>query len=84
MIQTVTKNELMLMTGLQKTQAQRLMRQAKALMVADGFDWYAGKRVTRVPIQAIERILGYKINTENDIIDSVQKVDTVIDKDNIQ
>lgn len=72
------------MTGLQKTQAQRLMRQAKALMVADGFDWYAGKRVTRVPIQAIERILGYKINTENDIIDSVQKVDTVIDKDNIQ
>lgn len=73
----IDKYDIMRITGYSKTQAQRLMRQAKALMVSKGFDWYAGKRISRVPTQAVEEILGYKITSKNGIIESVQNVGTV-------
>ena len=82
MVLIIDKYDIMQITGYSKTQAQRLMRQAKAVMVADGFDWYSGKRISRVPIQAVEQILGFKINPENDIIDDVQVRSAVIGKDN--
>jgi hypothetical protein len=81
MITNIDKYDIMQLTGYSKTQAQRLMRQAKAIMVANGFEWYAGKRISRVPIQAIEQILGFKITPENDIINGVQVQSAVIGKD---
>jgi hypothetical protein len=77
MISNINKYDIMKLTGYTKTQAQRLMKQAKSYMVAQGFDWYAGKRISRVPVQAVEQILGFKICIENDIIDDVQNVGTV-------
>ena len=41
MIKNINKYELMEVTGYPKTQAQRLIREAKNLMVEDGFTWYA-------------------------------------------
>lgn len=82
MIKNVDKYDLMELAGCTKTQAQRLMKQAKALMVADGFTWYAGKRISRVPVQAVERILGFKISVENDIMDDVRVHGAVVGKDN--
>lgn len=81
MIQTVNKNDVMQMTGLPKTQAQNLIKQAKLQMVKNGFQWYANKRVGQVPIKAVEQILGYQINTKNDIIEDVVSDGVVIDKE---
>lgn len=81
MIQTVNKNDVMQMTGLSKTQAQNLIKQAKLQMVKKGFQWYANKRVAQVPIKAVEEILGYQINTKNDIIEDVISDSVVIDKE---
>lgn len=81
MISNIDKYDIMQLTGYSKTQAQRLMRQAKAAMVKDGFEWYAGKRISRVPVQAVEQILGFKITPENGIINDVQVPSAVIGKD---
>ena len=51
MIQSITKSDIMILTGYSKTQAQNILRKAKASMVAEGFVWYSNKRVSRVPIQ---------------------------------
>lgn len=67
MIQNITKSDIMILTGYSKTQAQNILRKAKASMVSEGFVWY----FSRVPIQAVEAILGYKLDTENVIIDDV-------------
>lgn len=76
------------LTGYSKTQAQKLIKLAKADMVNSGFNWYSNKRIGTVPVQVIEKILGFKINIENDIIKNVESVGVVIDKeklnDNIQ
>lgn len=71
MIQNITKTDIMVLTGYSKTQAQNVLRKAKATMVADGFSWYSNKRVSRVPIKAVEEILGYKLDLENVIISDV-------------
>ena len=81
MISNIDKYDIMELTGYTITQAKRLMRQAKALMVESGFEWYAGKRISRVPIQAVEQILGFKITSENDIISNVQVRGSVIRED---
>ena len=71
MIQNITKSDIMILTGYSETQAQNILRKAKASMVSEGFVWYSNKRVSRVPIHAVEAILGYKLDTENVIIDDV-------------
>ncbi|WP_054639875.1 DUF3173 family protein [Lactococcus fujiensis] len=71
MIQNITKSDIMILTGYSTTQAQNILRKAKDFMVSEGFVWYSNKRVSRVPIQAVEAILGYKLDTENVIIDDV-------------
>lgn len=61
----------MILPGYSKNQAQNILRKAKASMVSEGFVWYSNKRVSRVPIQAVEAILGYKLDMENIIINDV-------------
>lgn len=71
MIKLVDKNDVMKLTGYSKSQAQQLIRKAKFNLTQKGFSWYANKRVGRVPIQAIEAILGFSLSEKHDIIDDV-------------
>lgn len=77
MITNVTKNDIMRLTGYSESQSKKLIRIAKAKLVAEGFDWYDNKRVGRVPIKTVELILGFELFPQNDIIGSVQE-DTAI------
>lgn len=71
MIELVTKEDIMRLTGYSKSQAQSLIRKAKADLVQNGFDWYRNKRVGRVPIKIIEDILGFELSQKNGIIHDV-------------
>lgn len=57
---TVTKNEL-ISIGFGVGQACSIIRQAKCLMVEKGYSYYANRRLGRVPITAVEEILGFEI-----------------------
>lgn len=70
-IKLVDKYDIMVLTGYSKSQAQQLIKKAKLNLTQEGFSWYANKRVGRVPIQAIETILGFSLSAKNDIIDDV-------------
>ncbi|EMC22495.1 DUF3173 family protein [Streptococcus caviae] len=68
MIDIVDKNDLMTLTGYSQSQCKKLIREAKANLVASGFSWYDNKRVGRVPLKTIEDILGFRLSQKNDII----------------
>ena len=63
---TVTKNELMTL-GFGPSQSSDIVRRAKALMVQKGYSYYTSKRLGRVPISAVEEILGMPLNYEREI-----------------
>ena len=75
MIINVNKKDVMQLTGYSQTQSQNLIRLAKENMVKEGFSWYKSKGVGRVPIIAIEEILGFSI-LESDKIKDVKKWDS--------
>ena len=52
--------------GFGNYQAYDLIRRAKALMVQKGFAYYASKGLGRVPVEAVEEILGTKLNIEEE------------------
>lgn len=68
MIDIVDKNDLMTLTGYSQSQCKKLIREAKANLVASGFSWYDNKRIGRVPLKTIEDILGFRLSQKNDII----------------
>lgn len=47
--------------GFRKYQAQTIIRQAKLLMVKQGFALYNGKRLGVVPVESVEKIIGVKL-----------------------
>lgn len=57
---TVTKNELMNL-GFGPSQSSDIIRKAKCLMLNKGYSYYASKKLGRVPIIAVEEILGFSI-----------------------
>ncbi|MEQ7219434.1 DUF3173 domain-containing protein [Vagococcus fluvialis] len=57
---TITKTELIEL-GYGKCSSADIIKQAKQLMVEKGFDYYDNSRLGRVPIKAIEEILGIEI-----------------------
>lgn len=61
---TITKNEL-LEIGFGPSQSADIIRKAKYLMVGKGFTYYTSKRLGRVPVSAVEEILGFKIDLNN-------------------
>lgn len=61
---TVTKDDLMKM-GYPKYTSISIIRQAKAIMVQQGYALYNNKRLGRVPTEAVESILGFEINMED-------------------
>lgn len=68
MIEIVDKNDLMALTGYSQSQCQKLIREAKINLAANGFSWYDNKRVGRVPLKTIEDILGFQLSKKNGII----------------
>ncbi|MGM0288761.1 DUF3173 domain-containing protein [Enterococcus sp. AZ029] len=56
----VTKEELMNL-GYGKYQAEDIIRKAKATMVSKGYSYYLNKRLGRVPVSAVESVLGIEL-----------------------
>ena len=60
----VVKNDLMEL-GFGPSQSYSIIKKAKALMVNKGFEFYKSNGVGRVPIEAVEEILGIRFSNEN-------------------
>jgi hypothetical protein len=58
---TITKNELISL-GFGVSQSSDIIRKAKKLMVNKGFGYYDNRRLGRVPLKAVEEILGINFN----------------------
>ena len=56
----ITKIELETL-GFGKSQASDIIRKAKRLMVNKGFGYYDNRRLGRVPVEAVEEILGTEL-----------------------
>jgi len=65
MMVTVTKQELIAL-GFGPIQSADIIRQAKYLMRSIGFSYYASKRLGRVPVTAVEEILGFPLKSVGD------------------
>ncbi len=63
---TITKKDLTEL-GFGNSQSSDIIRKAKRLMVNKGFTYYENRRLGRVPLEAVEEILGFKINIERSI-----------------
>ncbi len=61
---TITKKELYDL-GFGPSQSSDIIRKAKYLMVNKGYFYYASKRLGRVPVSAVEEILGFRIIMEH-------------------
>ena len=59
MISIVNKDDIVKLTGFSEAQAKKLIREAKARLVSEGFSWYSNKRVGRVPLKTVEDIQLY-------------------------
>ncbi|MGG3325489.1 DUF3173 domain-containing protein [Bacillus velezensis] len=62
---TITKQELINL-GFGPSQSADIIRQAKRLMLDKGFSYYSSKRLGRVPVAAVEEILGFSMETTGD------------------
>lgn len=60
----ISKSELMAL-GYSKYTSQQLIRQAKYIMVKNGYPFYNNKRLGRVPKDIIESILGCTLELED-------------------
>lgn len=58
----VTKEDLMNL-GYGKYQAEDIIRKAKAIMVSKGYSYYLNKRLGRVPVFAVESVLGIELGS---------------------
>lgn len=61
---TITKNDLVEL-GYGNSFSSDIIRRSKFFMVQNGFPYYESKRLGRVPVHAVEHILGYKISPDN-------------------
>ncbi|MGO0154611.1 DUF3173 domain-containing protein [Leuconostoc mesenteroides] len=59
----ISKNELINM-GFKPHQAETIIRQAKILMVNDGYGYYNNKRVAVAPRSKVEKIIGVPLSAE--------------------
>ena len=61
---TISKTELMKL-GYKEHTAISIIRQAKQIMVKQGYEFYNNKRLGRVPKSVVENILGISIQVNN-------------------
>ncbi|WP_125706658.1 DUF3173 family protein [Lacticaseibacillus daqingensis] len=59
---TMTKHELIAL-GYGASRAQDIIRRAKLLMVRKGVPYYKSPKLGRVPVTAVEEILGLQFST---------------------
>lgn len=62
---TVTKKDL-ISIGYRENTAAELIRQAKRSMVQQGYEFYTNRRLGRVPVAAVEAIIGASIRKDAD------------------
>lgn len=58
---TITRTDLEDL-GFGSSQSSDIIRKAKRLMVNKGFGYYDNRRLGRVPVEAVEEILGMSIS----------------------
>lgn len=58
MKKTITKEDL-INVGFKPGTSTEIIRRAKCLLVQDGYDFYANTHLGRVPVEVVERIIGY-------------------------
>lgn len=59
---TISYKDLVVL-GYPKATAQQIIRQTKLNMVQQGYTLYSNRRLSSVPITAVEEILGFKLLT---------------------
>lgn len=62
---TVTKKDLTEL-GYRENTAVEIIRQAKRSMVQQGYEFYSNRRLGRVPIEAVEAIIGSSLRKDAD------------------
>ncbi|MGT2681614.1 DUF3173 family protein [Streptococcus porci] len=55
---------LLIKLGYKKHTAQNIIRQAKIWLVENGYEFYLNKRCGIVPMYAVEKVIGIKIEGE--------------------
>lgn len=63
---TINKDDLIKM-GYKEHTSISIIRQAKQNMVQKGYSFYNNKRLGRVPITAVETILGFSLQSFNNL-----------------
>lgn len=63
---TITKNDLIEL-GYGASSAAQIIKKAKQLMVNRGFEYYENTRLGRVPMKAVEDILGIEITLKQTV-----------------
>lgn len=61
---TVNKEDLIAL-GFPKSTAQSIIRQAKVILVNEGFTLYLNKRIGTVPKKTVENIIGVEMSNTN-------------------
>lgn len=62
----MTKKELIEL-GFGPSQSAEIIRKAKILMVNKGCSYYTSKRLGRVPVTAVEELLGIKLSQSEEV-----------------
>ncbi|WP_225420360.1 DUF3173 family protein [Lapidilactobacillus bayanensis] len=58
---TMTRADLIKL-GYSPSQASRIIKMAKELLLKQGLGWYGKKGVDRVPVEAVDAVLGLKLS----------------------
>ncbi len=58
---TMTRADLIKL-GYSQSQASRIIKMAKELLLKRGLGWYVKKGVDRVPVEAVDAVLGLKLS----------------------
>ncbi|MGL5254536.1 MAG: DUF3173 domain-containing protein [Brevinema sp.] len=61
---TLTKKDLVAL-GYGASFSADIIRQAKHLMASKGYTFYVSRKLGRVPVEAVEEILGVKFNAKD-------------------
>lgn len=61
---TLTKKDLIEL-GYGPTHSAKIIKEAKNLMIAKGHTYYLSRKLDRVPCEAVEKVLGIKLNNQN-------------------
>ncbi|MCB5240039.1 DUF3173 family protein [Niallia circulans] len=69
---TINKREIMEQTGFTDSVAGRIVREAKKAMVEAGFNFYANKRLSRVPVEVVNKILAMELKGSDGYIGNIQ------------